>query len=136
MEECEIIWRQEIFLEAQDFSFAFFNTAETRERKQFPLDFRHPPLPILNPNTKSSLSCLQGELAGGELAALPVDLAGNDLLLVPGQLATLGPGELGAEVEGLVLAFGVELTKVILLVRVHDDVDAGDGLPNRAAAGD
>ena len=68
------------------------------------------------------------------IAALPLLLARHERLLVLGQLTTLGPGQLGAKVEGLVLAVGVELAQVLLLHRVHDDVDAGDRLPHRATA--
>jgi len=47
-----------------------------------------------------------------------------------------GAGLLGAEVEGLVILARVELPQVVLLLLVHDDVNAGDGLPDDADLGE
>ena len=47
-----------------------------------------------------------------------------------------GSGLLGAKVQGFVLLALVELPQVLLLLLVHHDVDAGDGLPDDADLGE
>ena len=47
-----------------------------------------------------------------------------------------GASLLGSQVQGLVLLALVELPQVLLLLLVHHDVDAGDGLPDHADLGE
>merc|ERR1740137_475236 len=57
-------------------------------------------------------------------------LGGIQRLLVGGEGLADSPGLLGAKVDGLVLLALVELPQVLLLLLVHHDVHAGNGLPD------
>merc|ERR1740137_428787 len=60
-------------------------------------------------------------------------LGGLQRLLVGGESLADSPGLLGAEVDGLVLLALVELPQLLLLV--HHDVHAGNGLPDHTDFG-
>jgi len=62
-------------------------------------------------------------------------LGGLQRLLVGGESLADSPGLLWAEVQGLVLLALVELPQVLLLLLVHHNVDASDGLPDHADLG-
>jgi len=63
-------------------------------------------------------------------------LGSLERLLVAGESLPHGPGLLVSQVQGLVLLALVELPQVLLLLLVHHDVDAGDGLPDDADLGE
>merc|ERR1712241_1534011 len=64
---------------------------------------------------------------GPHLSELPGSF---EALLVGRQSLAHGTRLLHAKVKGLVLLVPVQLPEVLLLLLVHDDVDAGDGLPH------
>ena len=49
---------------------------------------------------------------------------------------TDSPGLLGPQVQGLVLLVLVQLPQILLLLLVHHNVDAGDGLADHADLGE
>ena len=53
-----------------------------------------------------------------------------------GQSFADGAGLLGPEVQGLVLLVLVQLAQVLLLLLVHHNVDAGDGLAHHTDLGE
>ena len=79
---------------------------------------------------------LDGVLAHGEGAKPAQRLGALQALLVTGERLADGAGLLGPQVERLVLLVLVELAEVLLLLLVHDDVDAGDGLAHHADLGE
>ena len=78
---------------------------------------------------------LDGVLAYGEGTQPAQSLSGLEALLVTGKRLADGAGLLGPQVQRLVLLVLVELAEVLLLLLVHHDVDASDGLAHHADLG-
>ena len=79
---------------------------------------------------------LDGVLADREGAQPPQGLGGLQALLVTSERLADSPGLLGPQVQGLVLLVLVQLPQILLLLLVHHNVDAGDGLTDHADLGE
>ena len=81
--------------------------------------------------------CLQLDriLADRESAQLAEGLGRLEACLVGGQSLADGACLLGPQVERLVLFVLVELSQVLLLLLMHNNVDTGNGLPNHSDLG-
>jgi hypothetical protein len=79
---------------------------------------------------------LDGILADREGAQLSQGLGCLETLLVAGERLANGAGLLGPQVQRLVLLVLVQLAQVLLLLLMHHNVDAGDGLADHTDLGE
>lgn len=78
--------------------------------------------------------CLDGVFPLGVLGVLADLLQGLARDILGGQSTANGAGLLGTQVNRLVLLALVQLAQVVLGLRVHHDVNTGDGLADDTAA--